>query len=87
MVKVNKTVNINDGQNTDVFNNTPILNTSQYLLNIYDGTKQEIIANTITECMFYQIEREGHHNQLIHERFDNKKYNRDIEWVDGFTIN
>ena len=46
---------------------------SQYLVEMSDGSKMELTANIIAECMYLKLDSEGHHHQIIHEIVEHKK--------------
>lgn len=58
MAKVIKKLNDNHHQN-------PILDTSEYLVQFPDGEAKELTVNLIVESMFSDIDKEGHHFQIL----------------------
>ena len=83
MAKVIKRTRGNDGQPIDSRHYNPMLDTSEYMVRMSDGSTQELTANIIAESMFSQIDSEGHHCQLLHEISDHKKDNSAIPISDG----
>ena len=73
MAKVIKQVKGNDGNPLGIWNNNPILDTSEYTVEMSEGSSQELTANIIAESMFTQVDSEGHHYQLLQEITDHKK--------------
>ena len=54
-------------------NNNPMLDTSEYTVEMSDGSSQELTANIIAEYMFAQVDSEGHHYQFLLEITDHRK--------------
>ena len=57
---------------------------SQYLVEMSDGSKMELTANIIAECMYLKLDSEGHHHQIIHEIVYHKKNKSAIRKLDEF---
>ena len=73
MAKVIKIVQANDGKKVGTRHNNPMLDTSEYTVEISDGSSQELTANIIAESMFAQVDSKGHHYQLLKEITDHRK--------------
>ena len=67
MAKLIKRVKGNDGNPVGTRHNTTILDTSEYTVEMSDGSSKELTANIIAESMFTQVDSEGHHYQLPQE--------------------
>ena len=63
MAKGIKLVKGNDGNPVGTRHNNPMLDTSEYTVEISDGSSQEITTNIIAEAMFAQVDSEGHYYQ------------------------
>ena len=64
-----------------------MLDTSEYTVEMSDGSSQELTANIIAESMFAQVDFEGHHYQFLQEINDNRKDrfgNTNFRWHDSF---
>ena len=61
MAKVIKPVKDNDGNPLGTIQNKHMLDTSEYTVEMSDGSSQELTANIIAESMFTQVDYEGHH--------------------------
>ena len=72
-VKVIKRVKGNNGNPVGTQHNKPMLDTSEYTVEMYDGSPQELTDNIIAEQMFAQIDSEGHHYQLLQDITDHRK--------------
>ena len=68
-----KIVKGGDAKPLVISNANPILNTAQYLVEMSDGLQMEIMVNIIVECMYYQVDSEGSHHQLVHKIVGHKK--------------
>ena len=53
--------------------NNPMLDASEYTVEMSDGSSQELTAIIIAELMFAQVYSEGHHYQLIKEITNHRK--------------
>ena len=73
MAKVIKQVKGNDGNLVGTIHNHSMLDTSEYTVEISDGSSQELTANIISESIFTQVDSEGHHYQLLQEITDHRK--------------
>ena len=62
---VTKKVKRNDGDPVVTQHNNPMLDTSEYTVEISDGSSQKLTANIIDESMFTQVGSEGHHYQFL----------------------
>ena len=60
-----------------------MLDTSEYTVEMSDGSSQELTANIIAELMFAQVDSEGHHYQLLQEITDHRKERSEIPISDG----
>ena len=67
MTKVIKRVKGNNVNLVWTRHNNPMLDTSEYTVEMSDGSSQELTANIIAESMFTQVDSEGHHYQLPQE--------------------
>ena len=56
MAKVIKRVKRKDGDPAGTRHNNPMLNTSEYTVEMYDGSSQELTDNIIAESMFTQVD-------------------------------
>ena len=61
MAKVIKLVKVNNVNPLGKRHNNPMLDTSEYTVEMSDGSSQELSANIIAESMFAQVDSEGHH--------------------------
>ena len=59
MAKLIKLVKVNDGNPLGERHNNPMLDTSEYTVEMSDGSSQELTANIIAESMFAQVGSEG----------------------------
>ena len=85
MAKVIKRVKGNDGNPVGTRHNNPMLDTSEYTVEMYYGSSQELTTNIIAEYMFTQVDSEGHHYQLLQEITNHRKYrfvNTYFRWHD-----
>ena len=73
MAKVIKQVKGNYGNQVGTRHNNPMLDTSEYTVEMSDGSSQELTYNTISESMFAQVDSEGHHYQLLQDITDHRK--------------
>ena len=73
----------NDGNPVVTRHNNPMLDTSEYTVEMSDGSSQELTANIIAESMFTQVDSEGHHYQLLQEITDHRKDRSEIPISDG----
>ena len=78
MAKVIKRVKGNDANTVETLKNNPMLDTSEYTIEMSDGSSQEITTNIISESMFAQVDYEGHHYQLLLEITDHRKDRSEI---------
>ena len=88
MAKVIKRVKGNGFNPVGTRNNKPMLDTSEYTVEISDGSLQELTANIIAESMFTHVDSEGHHYQFLQEIADHRKDlfgNTNFRWHDLFT--
>ena len=88
MAKVIKQVKGNNGNPVGTRHNNPMLDTSEYTVEMSDGSSQELTANIIAESMFTQVDSEGHHYQLLQEITRHRKnrfVNTDFRWHDSFA--
>lgn len=86
MGKVIKRIKGNDGKPKGNRHDNPLLDTSEYAVEMSDGTTHELTANLISESMFSQVDPNGHHYQLIHEITDHKKDASAISIANGTFI-
>ena len=73
MAKVIKRVKGNDGNPIGTKHSNPVLDSSEYVVEMSDGSTQELTANLIAESMYSQVDSEGHHYQLMAEISDHRK--------------
>ena len=85
MSKLIKQVKDNDGNPVQTRQNNPMLDTSEYTVEMSDGSSQELTYNTISESMFAQVDSEGHNYQLLLEITDHRKDRSKIPISDGKT--
>ena len=83
MAKVIKRVKGNGGNTVGRRHNNPMLDTSEYTVEISDGSSQELTSNIISESMFAQVDSEGHRYQLLQEITDHRKDWLVIPILDG----
>ena len=83
MAKFIKRVKGNDGNPVGTQHNNTMLDTSEYTVEMYDGSSQEITANIIAESMLAQVDSEGHHYQLLQEIIDHSKEQLSVPISDG----
>ena len=83
MGKVIKRVRGNDGRPIGRHNNNPMMDTTEYEVEMADGHIQELTANIIAESMYSQIDPEGHHYQLLSEITEHEKDNSAIPISEG----
>ena len=67
MTKVIKIVKGNNGNPVGTRHNNPMLDTSEYTIEMSDEPSQELTANIIAESMFTQVDYEGRHYQFLQE--------------------
>ena len=82
MAKVVKRIKTSTGDPSKPYN--PMMDTSNYLVEFPDGDMKEVPANLIAECMFSQVDSEGHHFQLLSEIIDHRVSEEAIKRDDGF---
>ena len=82
--RVKKRVQNNDGQAVGIVNRNPLLDTSKYEVEYFDGYVEEMTTNQIAENMLSQIDSEGNHFLLLKEISDHCKDASAINKVDGF---
>ena len=82
MAKVRRKINNSDANDGKNYN--PILDSSTYEVQFSDGTTDEVAANVIAECMFSQVDSEGHHYQILKEISDHKKNWDALSVSEGF---
>ena len=86
IAKVKKKVKGNDGKVIgNSTNNNPMLDTSEYLVELPDGSTQQYAANVIAENLFSQIDNEGHRYKIMSEITDHKSSSNAIGVKDGFN--
>ena len=85
MAKVIKRVKGNDVNPVLTRHNNPLLDTSEYTVEISDESSQELTVNIISEYMFTQVDSEIHHYQLLLEITDHRKDGSSIPISDGMT--
>ena len=83
MEKLIKRVKVNHGNPVKTRHNNPMLDTSEYTVEMSDGSSQELTANIIAESMFTQVHSEVHHYQLPQEITDHRKDRSSIPISDG----
>ena len=83
MAKLIKRVKGNNVNPVGTRHNNPMLDTSEYTIEMSDGSSQELTSNIIDESMFAQVDSEGHHYQLLQERTDHRRDRSSIPISDG----
>ena len=83
MAKLIKRVKGNDGNPVGTRHNNPMLDTSEYTVEMSDGSSQELTANIIAEYMFAQVDYDGHLYQFLLEITDHSKQWSSIPISDG----
>ena len=85
MEKVIKLVKGNACNPVGTRHNNPMLDTSEYNVEISDVSSQELTANIFAELMFAQVYSEVHHYQLLQELTDHMKDRSAIPISDGMV--
>jgi len=57
-----------------------------YEVEYYDGTKQTLAANVITENMFISVDKEGHRYILLNSIVDVRKSRNAIIKEEGYVV-
>ena len=83
MEKVIKWVKGNDVNPVVTQHNKTMLDTSEYTVEMSDGSSQELTANIIAGSMFTQVDSEGHHYQLLQEITDHRNDRSAIPILNG----
>ena len=65
MAKVIKLVKGNDGNPVGKQHNNPMLDTSEFTVEMSDGSSQKLTANIVADSMFAQVDSEGCHYQVL----------------------
>ena len=69
-------------------NMIPMMDTRLYEVELADGTVRELFANNIAECMFSEVDSEGHSYRLLKEISDHRKDQTAIDKEHGmFRMN
>ena len=76
--KVLKRVKGNNGDPVGKRHNNPIFDTSEYTVEIHDGSSKELTTNIIAESMLAQVDYGGHHYQLLKKITDHRKDRSEI---------
>jgi hypothetical protein len=84
--KVTKWLKDADSLPIGTAHDNPILDTQQYEVEFVDGHKQAMLANTIAENIFAQVDDEGNQNLLLHEIIDHQKGFGAVAQQDAFVI-
>ena len=64
----------------------PILDTSEYTVEMSYGSSQELTDNIITESLFAQVDSEGRYYQLLQEITNHSKDRSAIPILDGMIF-
>ena len=56
----------------------PLLDTRRYIVELYDGTREEISANILAENIMSQVDEEGHRQLYLDEICDHRKTSKAI---------
>ena len=62
-----------------------MLDTSEYTVEMSDGSSQELTSDIISESMFTQVDSEVHHYQFLQEITNHSKYWSSIPISDGMV--
>ena len=73
-----------DGEPVGTANDNPMLDTRVYEVEFPDGHLEELAANTIAECMYAQVDSEGHRHVLLDEIVDHRKTPDALPMDDAF---
>ena len=73
-----------DGRPIGTANNNPMIDTRQYEVEYLDGSVETLVANTIAENLFAQIDEEGHRQLLLSEIIDHRSTDEAIPKDQGF---
>ena len=65
-------------------NSNPILDTRVYEVMFPNGATQEYAANVIAENMYAQVDRDGHHTQLLKAIIDHRSDGKAVKKEDAF---
>ena len=87
MAKAIKRVKGNYGNTVGTRQNKTMLDTSEYTVEMSDGSSEELTANIIAEYMFAQVDSEGHNYQFLKEITYHRKDwfgNTNFRWHDSF---
>ena len=82
--RVRKRLRDADGKPIGRPHNIPMMDTRLYEVELADGTIRELFANNIAECMFSQVDSEGHSYRLLKEISDHRKDASAIDRADGW---
>jgi len=78
-----KRVKGNDGKPLGTSHTNPLIDTSEYLIEMSDGSTDQYAANVIAENLFSQVDSEG--RLVLSEITDHSADGRAIKQADGFT--
>jgi hypothetical protein len=84
--KVIKRAKGNDGKTIGRSHANPLLDTSEYVVQLPDGSTQEYAANVIAENMFSQIDSEGRRFLILNEICDYSSNHKAVRKENGFTV-
>jgi hypothetical protein len=73
--KVKQRVIDSEGIPVGIAHNNPSLDMRQYEVELLDGTKEVLFANTIAENLFAQVDDKGNCHVLFHDITDHQKRN------------
>jgi hypothetical protein len=73
-----------DGNPVGRAHSNPLLDTREYEVEFVDGATDVFTANTIAECMYSQVDDEGHSQMLLSEIIDHKSDGSAVRKDDGF---
>jgi hypothetical protein len=83
--RVIKRVKGNDGKPLGTSHTNPLIDTSEYLIEMSDGSTDQYAANVIAENLFSQVDSEGRRFLVLSEITDHSADGRAIKQADGFT--
>ena len=83
--RVIKRVKGNDRKPLGTSHTNPLIDTSEYLIEMSDGSTDQYAANVIAENLFSQVDSEGRRFLVLSEITDHSADGRAIKQADGFT--
>ena len=82
--KVTKRAKGEDGNPIGVASDQPLFDTRTYEVEFPDGHSETMQANTIAECMFAQVDSEGHRHVLLEDIVDHRASTEALSMEDGY---